>query len=424
MIDLFDGDWRYRVGYGGRGSIKSWTFARMLILAAINEENPAGVSYLCCRELSKSIKDSVHKLLLNQIEMMGLGDYFSSGKKYLRSKSGIEFLFYGLRHNAEEIKSIENVKIAWLEEAQGTSANSLKVLLPTIRMPGSEIWVSFNPDLESNPIYQMFIVNTPPNAKVVKVNFSDNPWLSEELETQRLHMQRTDPDAYNHVWLGNFLTRTDAQVLGGKWIIDIFEPGTEEEGWYGPYYGADWGFSQDPTVLVKVWLRIWTDESGVDRRNLYIEEEVLAIRCENDDIAELFDNVEGARKHIIRADNARPETISHVNTFGYNVVGVDKWPGSVEEGIAYMRSFDQIVVHDRCKHTAEECRLYTHKIDRLTEDILRDIVDKNNHCMDAIRYSLSLMIKKWVDSMTDKVEKEITRAEKKTIAPTMEDQSW
>lgn len=424
MIELFQGEARYRVAYGGRGSIKSWTFARMMLLSAVEEEDPTEIVYLCCRELSKSIKDSCHKLLINQIKMMGLEDYFSWGRNYLRTKTGLEFLFRGLKHNAVEIKSLEGVKKAWVEEGQGTSANSWRTLDPTVRMAGSEIWISFNPDLESDPMYQMFVVNTPPNAKVIKVNFNDNPWLSEELETQRLHMQRTDPDAYNHVWLGNFLTRTDAQVLGGKWIIDVFEPGSEEDGWYGPYYGADWGFSQDPTVLIKLWIREWTDEIGVDRRNLYIEEEVLAIRCENDDLAELFDHVTGSRDHVIRADNVRPETISHVNGFGFHVVGVEKWPGSIEEGIAYMRSFDVIVVHDSCKHTAEECRLYSHKIDRLTEDILRDIVDKNNHCIDAIRYALAPMIKKWIDSMTEKVVKDIVTAKKKTIAPSMEEQSW
>jgi phage terminase large subunit len=103
---------------------------------------------------------------------------------------------------------------------------------------------------------------------------------------------------------------------------------------------------------------------------------------------------------------------------------VEKWKGSVEEGVAYLRAFDVIVVHERCERTAEECRLYSHKIDRLTEDILRDIVDKHNHCIDAIRYALEPMIKKWVESMTKKVLKDITTSRKTSVAPSMEEKSW
>lgn len=424
MLGLFDGQYRYRVAHGGRGSMKSWTFARMMLLSALKEEKPEGISYLCCRELQKSIKDSVHKLMINQIKIMGLEEYFQWGARYLRARNGIEFLFYGLRHNAEEIKSLEGVKRAWVEEAQKTSKNSWKILDPTIRMEGSEIWVSFNPELETDPTAQMFIKNPPANAKVLPINFYDNPWFSKVLEDQRAHMQRTDPDAYAHVWLGKFLMRSDAQVLGGKYTIDVFEAQEEPGEWLGPYYGADWGFSQDPTVLVRCWIREVTDEIGVFHRYLYIDREAWGLRVENDSIPELFDHVEDARRHTIRADNSRPETINHIKKHGFNIIAADKWPGSVEDGIAYMRSFDTIIIHADCNRTAEEARLYSHKIDRLTSDILPVIVDKHNHCMDAIRYALQPMIKVYAMGMTEKHERDIKKMEKDTDAPGMEDTAW
>lgn len=422
MYSVFEGDFRYRVAFGGRGSTKSWTFARMMILSAIQEQEP--VVYLCARELHKSIKDSVHKLLVNQIKLMGLEEYFHWGKSFLICKNGVNFAFFGLRHNAEEIKSLEGVKIAWIEEGQKTSATSWKILDPTIRMDNSEIWVSFNPEDEKDPTYQMFVVNTPPNAKVVKVNWYHNPWFTKVLEDQRSHMQRTDPDAYSHVWEGNFLTRTDAQVLGGKWIVDVFEPDLSSGEWLGPYDGADWGFSQDPTVLVRCWIREYKDELSRSCRDLYIEKEAWGLRVENDDIPELFDGVDGSRKSVIRADCARPETINHVKKFGFNIVAASKWAGSVEDGISYLRSFNQIIIHPDCPRTAEEARLYTHKIDKLTEDILSDIVDKWNHCIDAIRYALQPMIKVYSMGFKEGDVEKMTKIAKTTTAPKMESVEW
>lgn len=378
IVEIFAEDARYRVAYGGRGSGKSWSFARMAIVKAVQKKR----RILCTRELQKSIRDSVHRLISSQIEALGLSDMFEIGESFIRCKNGSEFLFKGLRHNADEIKSTEGIDICWVEEGQKTSKNSWRILTPTIRQPDSEIWVTFNPENDNDPVYELFVNNTPDNALICKINWKDNPWFADELNEERLFTKRTDPDAYDWIWDGNTRKVTDAQILAGKFISDQF---SIDPKWDGPYYGADWGFAQDPTTLVECYL---------DGNTLYITDEAYAVGREIDDTPSLFQKMPNSQKHKIRADSARPETISYMKRVGYNIEGVPKPKGSVEDGIAYLRSLDQIVIHDRCTHTFDEARLYCYKQDRITGDILPQIVDKHNHCIDAIRYALYPMIHK------------------------------
>jgi phage terminase large subunit len=199
------------VAYGGRGSAKSWSFARMAVIRAAQSK----IRVLCARELQNSIKDSVHKLLSDQIEEMGLSDLFDVGESFIRCKNGSEFIFKGLRTNTKEIKSMERISIAWIEEAQAVSKSSWDLLDPTIRAPGSEIWITYNPDNEEDPIHQIFVENMPPpNSKVVKINWDDNPWFPAELEEQRAHMEATDPDTYSHVWGGECKRFAGGAVYG------------------------------------------------------------------------------------------------------------------------------------------------------------------------------------------------------------------
>ena len=370
---------RYKVVWGGRGSGKSHSLARLLLLEAA--ERPLRV--LCARELQISIKDSVHRLLSDLVDAMGLSDKFEVGQSFLRGTNGSEFLFKGLRHNTAEIKSMEGIDRCWVEEAQAVSEDSWMLLIPTIRAPGSEIWVSFNPDQESDPTYRRFVVNPPDSAIVRRVNFDENPFFPPDLELERAYMARVDPDAYAHVWLGECRSRTDAQVLGGKWCIDVFEAGGPE--WDGPYYGADWGFAKDPTALVRCWIK---------DRCLYVDHEAYGVEVALNDTPALFERVPGARSAVIRADCARPETIHHVKGLGFpGLMAARKWSGSVEDGVEFLRSFERIVIHDRCKHSAEEARLWSYKTDRLTGDVLPALKPGNDHLMDAIRYALGPMIR-------------------------------
>ena len=190
---------RYKVAYGGRGSAKSWSVARALLLQATTQP----LRVLCTREVQKSIKQSVHKLLADQIQALGLGHFFEILETEIRGKNGSEFSFAGLAsHTIDSIKSFEGCDRVWVEEGQAVSKRSWDVLIPTIRKPGSEVWITFNPELETDETYQRFVVTPPPGAIVAQVNYSDNPWFPAELEAERLHCKQTDPKGYDNIWEG------------------------------------------------------------------------------------------------------------------------------------------------------------------------------------------------------------------------------
>lgn len=369
---------RYKVVYGGRASAKSWSFARALLILAAKKR----LRILCARELQVSIRESVHELLKTQIDRLGLGANYEVLQSEVRGFNGSEFIFAGLRDNVTKIKSLEGIDIAWVEEAEAVSENSWKVLIPTIRKAGSEIWVSFNPDQESDPTYKRFITNQPPDCASVHITWKDNPWLSDESRREKDWAYATDADGADHVWGGMPRTRSKVQVLHGKWVIEPFEP---QDDWDGPYQGVDWGFSQDPAVMVRLW---------VHAAELFVEYEAHGVGVDNDELPILFNSVPGSRRYTSRADNSRPETIRHLQTHGYPLMtAAKKWSGSVEDGVAHLRSYRRIVIHPRCKQFASEARLYSYKTDKLTGDVLPIIIDKNNHCIDAARYALAPLIK-------------------------------
>ena len=368
---------RNKVLYGGRGAARSWSVARALLVMAAARPNRIG----CFREFQRSIQDSVHRLLCDQIELLQMPG-FTATRTEIRHACGSLFLFEGLRHNITKIKSLEGIDVAWVEEAEHVSADSWDILIPTIRKPNSEIWVTFNPDQETDPTYQRFVLNTPPDTYLRKCSYMDNPWFPDTLRKEMEYLRRVDPDAAAHVWDGECRTMSDAQVLRGKWVVEDFEP---LDTWAGPYYGADWGFSSDPTAITRSW---------IDNRTLYVEREAYRLGVEMDDLPDFFDTVPGIRKHTIRADNARPEIISHMKRRGFNIQAAAKWPGSVEDGISYLRSFERIVIHPRCKQTAQEARLWSYKTDRLSGDPLPALASGNEHAWDSIRYAHAPLIKR------------------------------
>lgn len=368
---------RYKIYYGGRGSAKSWNFARALL--SIGSQRPIRV--LCAREIQKSIKDSVHRLLSDQIERLRLTDRYQITNNEIRGTNGTLFLFEGLRHNVNKIKSLEGIDYVWVEEAELISHESWEILIPTIRKPESEIWVSFNPDKDTDPTYTRFITNTPPDSILQKVSWRDNPWFPDVLRKEKDYLKAVDLDSYNHVWEGETWNRSEAQVFGGKYVIEDFE----EEDLGTPYYGADWGFATDPTVLIKLYIKDQT---------MYIRNEAYGLGVEIIDLPEMFSRVPDSNKYQIRGDSARPEIISHLKRHGYpHIKSVEKWKGSVEDGISWIRGLKKIIIHPSCKHTIEEAKLYSYKVDKLTGDVLPEIVDANNHCWDSIRYAISPLIK-------------------------------
>lgn len=362
---------RIKAYYGGRGGLKSWSFARALLLIGINRR----IRVACTRELQISISDSVHKLLTDQIDKMGLGLYYKITKNRIEGHLGTEFFYKGLKHNPTEIKSLEGVDICWVEEAQNVSKESWDILTPTIRKPGSEIWISFNPGGPDDETYKRYVLNPPPDALVVKVGWQDNPWLPEPLRKEMEHCRATDYDAYLHIWEGFPLIISEAQIFKGKYVVEPFE--TPPDARF--YHGADWGFATDPTTLVRAFIQ---DDQ------LFIDQEAYGVGVEIDETPDLFDSIDSAREWPIKADSARPETISYMARRGFDISAAKKWDGSVKDGIAYLRGFRRIVIHPRCRHIADEMRLYSYKVDRITQEVLPVIVDKHNHCIDALRYAL------------------------------------
>lgn len=200
---------RYKVAFGGRGGAKSWGIARALLILAA--KNPLRI--LCAREFMTSMKDSVHKLLCDQIESLGLLGFYEITQNSIRGKNGSEFAFVGLKNNVANVKSYEGVDICWVEEAQTVSRLSWNTLIPTIRKEKSEIWISFNPELESDETYQRFVLNPPANSKVVKINWSDNPWFPETLKLEKDALKARDIEAYNTVWEGLCRQTVDGAVF-------------------------------------------------------------------------------------------------------------------------------------------------------------------------------------------------------------------
>ena len=394
LIPVFTGPARYRGAYGGRGSGKTRTFALMTAVRAMMfaEAGASGV-ILCGREFMNSLEDSSMEEVKQAIRSVPwLDAYFEMGERYIRTKNRrVSYVFVGLRHNVDSLKSKARVLIAWIDEAESVSETAWMKLRPTVREANSEVWITWNPERDGSPTDQRFRKAAPKNSRIVEMNYTDNPWFPDVLEQERQDdRERLDDQSYAWIWEGAYRENSDAQILAGKYRVDDFTP---QLGWDGPYFGIDWGFSQDPTAGVKLWIN--------DQR-LYVEHEASKVGLENDDIAEfMIQRLPGIEKHVVRADSARPETISHVGSTGQGrrqalprITAVQKWPGSVEDGIAHLRSYREIVIHPRCTQTLREARLYSYKTDRLTGDVLTAIIDANNHHMDAIRYALAPLIRK------------------------------
>jgi phage terminase large subunit len=369
---------RYKTFYGGRGGRKSWEIATALVLRAYQGK----LLILCTREIQNSIADSVLSLLNATIERLGLTDFFDVQKTTIIGRNGSEFKFKGLNGlTIDGIKSFEGADICWVEEAHSVSQRSWDVLIPTIRKQGSEIWISFNPDLQTDPVYTRFIINPSDNAYIKKVSYLNNPDCPQTLIDEAEYLRKIDYEAYAHIYLGDVRNHSDAQVFKGKYRVEHFEV---DETFGYPLQGADWGFDPDPTVLVRSYIK---------GKTLYIRNEAYKIACLIENLPALFDTIPEARKWQTQADNARPELINYQKRQGFNITAADKWAGCVEDRVDFIRNFEQVIIHPDCKHTAEEFRLYSRKVDRRTGEVLPVLEDKHNHCIDALGYSLTPLIK-------------------------------
>jgi phage terminase large subunit len=399
---------RYKGAYGGRGSGKSHFFADMLIEECVADPTTRAV---CIREIQKSLSQSVKQLLEDKIKARSAEGHFEVLDTEIfvldpaGNRTGI-ISFQGMQnHTAESIKSLEGYRIAWVEEAQSLSQRSLDLLTPTLRVAGAQIWFSWNPKKKTDPVDAF--LRSPDSANddditVVEVNFEDNPWFGEtSLRRDMERDRRRDPDKYTHIWRGKYESKSEARVFR-NWRVESFD--TPDDARF--YFGADWGFSIDPTVLVRTFIRGST---------LYVDREVHEIGCEIDATPFLFGGcsderlksinkeawaslpvkaklawrgIPGARKWPVTADSARPETISYMQRHGFpRIQPAAKGKGSLEDGIEFLKAYD-IIVHPRCTHCIDELSFYSWETDKLTNEILPKLQDKKNHVIDAMRYAV------------------------------------
>lgn len=377
---------RFRGAYGGRGSGKTRGFA--LAAAVMGEKHAsAGRSgvILCGREFMNSLDDSSMAEVKQAIAgAPWLTAAYDVGERYIRTKDGrVRFIFAGLRHSLDSIKSKARILLAWVDEAEAVSEAAWEKLLPTVREPDSEVWATWNPEQDSSPTDNRFRKEPPDGALIAEVNHDDNPWFPAVLEQQRLDDQRRlDPQSYAWIWEGAYRENSDAQVFAGCYEVAEFTPGED----WTMLQGLDWGFAQDPTAAIRCWL--------MDNK-LFIEREAVKVGLELDATPEFIEqHIPGFSDRDSYADCARPESIRHVKRHGMQrVKPCKKWSGSIEDGIQFIRSFDRVIIHPRCTETLREFRLYSYKTDRLSGEILPKPVDAHNHLLDACRYSLEPLMR-------------------------------
>lgn len=378
LLPIYTTDKRFIDIYGGRGSAKSWGVADFCLAKGIEKKR----RFLCCREIQTSIKDSVHKLLTDRIGHYDIGNFYSITDKQIIGRNGSEFIFKGLYRNINDIKSTEGIDIAWVEEAHSVSRVSLETLVPTVRHTDeSQLIFTYNPTNEDDPVHVDYTLSGRDDVLRIEMNYSDNPWFPKVLKGDMEYDRANNIDKYYHIWLGQCVKHSDAQIFKGKWTVQEFE--APKDTFF--YFGADWGFSQDPTTLIRCY---------VSEDKLFIDYEFYKIGLEITSIPSAFESIPCSKTFPIHADSARPDTISHVRNNGYsNIRPADKGKGSVEDGIEHIKGYRQIIIHPRCQHTIDEFRLYSYVTDKQTGLVSTKIEDKHNHCIDALRYALEKLMK-------------------------------
>lgn len=396
---------RYKVIHGGRGSGKSWAVARALLISGVARP----LRILCTREIQDSIKDSVHRLLSDQIQAMGLGAHYTVTLQEIRGSNGTLFVFSGLAsHTVESIKSFEGVDLAWCEEAQSISKRSWDVLLPTIRKPGSEVWMTLNPLLETDETYSRFVADAPSSAWVRRVNWRDNPWFPEVLDHERKETQRRDPDNYGNIWEGDPLRVAEGAIYRHE--VDAMYSSNRVR--LVPH---------DPILKVHtVWDLGWNDAMaiGMFQRSAsalscigYIEDSHHTVDWYVRELEKHKDYRWG--KDFIPHDgrsrdhNSGKSTEDILRSMGR--VPEVLPPLSVEEGIKAARMvFPRLYADsEKCARLMECLKRYRRVVSKVGES-MQPLHDEYSHGADMFRYaSLSVnMMHNWDEDVTEKLEPE------------------
>jgi phage terminase large subunit len=395
--------WRYKVLYGGRDGAKSWSIARALLILGTTKK----LRILCTREVQKSIKDSVHKLLSDQIAKLELGSFYDILQNEIRGKNGTEFLFSGLSdQTVESIKSFEGVDICWIEEARTLSARSLKILIPTIRKADSEIWISFNPELDTDEVYVRFVENTPPDCLLIKINYTDNPWASPALESERDRMRADDPEGYLHVWEGACKPAVDGAIYYNE-LAAMQSTGRIRSVPYDPMLKVHtvWDIGRsDKTACI--FVQRLTSEIRIIR---YLEDSLKDWPYYIGELNKL--NYNWGKDwfphdgHAKRMESLGKSSADIVSKLGRKIAPKSLVPNvSIEEGIKSARLiFPRVYIDkDNAKGLVDNLKRYKRHIPSTTGEAGEPVHDAASHGSDAFRI-MSLVVDKMLNEETSTV---------------------
>jgi len=366
---LFDRDWREAAVYGGRFSLKSHTVARLLLIRARMEKTRVA----CFREFQNSISESSHQLLKDLIKEYELTDFEVTDKSIVNTITGSDFIFKGLHHNEQNVKSTEGIDIAWIEEAQTVSKNSIEVLTPTVRKEGSQIIYTYNRLLENDPVHQRLVIEGRPNTLVINVNYDIALKYGYMPEVIRLEMEddkEKRPSLYKHKWLGE--PSNMERKIYKDWNI-------MEEIPFGARLmrrGIDFGYSNDPTAIVDVYYY---------NGGYILDEMVYQKGMSNKQIADVLKNVN--EQVIVIADSAEPKSIDEIRSYGITILPAKKGPGSINQGIQYVQA-QSIGVTKRSLNIIAEYGQYLWKEDKEGR-IINEPEGGFDHALDSVRYSIA-----------------------------------
>lgn len=368
---LLDTDWREAAIYGGRFSLKSHTVARILLLRARQKKTRVA----CFREMQNSIADSSHQLLSDLIKEFNLHDFKVTNNSIINTVNGSDFLFKGLHRNEQSVKSTEGIDIAWVEEAQSVTENSIEILTPTIRKPGSQIIYTYNRLEEEDPVHKRLVIEGRPNTLVINVNYDiaiKYNWMPDVIRLEMEDDQKRRPDLFKHKWLGEPLDLVESRIYTGWEIIEEIPHEARLEA-----RGLDFGYTNDPTAIVSIYYY---------NGGYIFNEELYRKGMSNKQIADYIGNLPNADTLVI-ADSAEPKSIDELKLYGINILPATKGQGSVNQGIQYVQ--DQRISATRwSSNLLKEYKTYLWMTDKEGK-ILNKPEDLNNHCMDAIRYGLA-----------------------------------
>lgn len=373
---LFDPDWREAAVYGGRYSLKSHTVARVLLIRARIQKLRVG----CFREFQNSIADSSHQLLADLINQYELNEYKITDKTIINSINGSDFLFKGLHHNEQSVKSIEGIDLAWVEEAQTISNSSIEILTPTVRKPGSQLIYTYNRLLENDPIHVRLVAEGRPNTLIINANYDiaeKYGWLPEEIKNEIEDDKENRPALYKHKWLGE--PNSMERRVYKDWVqVESIPHEAKLE-----RRGLDFGYTNDPSAVIAIYAY---------NGGYILDEELYRKGMKNNDIGAVLKNIDNPNTLVI-GDSSEPKSIADLQEYGINILGVKKIGG--KDPLGNKKTFKQygidfvgqkrISVTKRSQNIWREYMSYLHKEDK-EGNIINDPEDGNDHAMDAILY--------------------------------------